>query len=37
MSKSDLLWLLVAGIGFVLTVVFFKLPPDKPGQHDGCK
>ena len=37
MSKTDLLWLVVAGVGAVLTVLFFLLPPDKPSQHNGCK
>ncbi len=37
MSKTDLLWLVVAGVGVILTVLFFLLPPDKPGQHNDCK
>lgn len=37
MSKTDLLWLVVAVVGVVLTVLFFLLPPDKPSPHDGCK
>ncbi len=37
MSKSDILWTVLACTGVALTILFFLLPPDKPKRGDDCK